>query len=76
MTTFSTRQFQAENSQAVCIPAEIAFPPETELLVKRRGSRIIIEAREEMLGGVLALFAQLNSHFSCTRPEFIKMERD
>jgi antitoxin VapB len=37
--TFNTRQFQAGNSQAVRLPADIAFPPKTELVVTREGEK-------------------------------------
>lgn len=76
MITFTTRQFRAGNSQAVRIPAKMAFPPKTELLVTRKGSCIIIEPREQTLGDVPTLLAQLNPHFDGSRPEFIESERD
>ncbi|EGY28886.1 SpoVT / AbrB protein [Candidatus Regiella insecticola 5.15] len=46
---FNTRQFRAGNSQAVRIPAEMAFPPKTELVVHREGNRIIVEPKEKTL---------------------------
>ncbi|MDR0441065.1 MAG: AbrB family transcriptional regulator [Candidatus Accumulibacter sp.] len=48
---FETRQFRAGNSQAVRLPAKLAYPPETELTVTRVGDKIIIEPKEETLAG-------------------------
>lgn len=53
MKTFTTRQFRAGDSQAVLIPANMAFPPKTELLVIREGDRIIIEPYEQTLEDVI-----------------------
>lgn len=48
---FETRQFRAGNSQAVRLPAKLAYPPETELIVTRVGDKIIIEPKEQTLEG-------------------------
>ena len=48
---FKTRQFRAGNSQAVRLPAKLAYPPETELTITRIGDKIIIEPKEETLAG-------------------------
>jgi antitoxin VapB len=48
---YKTRQFRAGNSQAVRLPAKMAYPPDTELTVTRVGERIIIEPKEETLEG-------------------------
>jgi len=42
---FHTRQFRVGNSQAVRLPAKMAYPPETELTVTRMGPK------EESLAG-------------------------
>jgi len=76
MNAFVTHQFRAGNSQAVRIPADMAFPPRTELTVRREGNRIIVEPREETLQDLPALFAALNPHYDGQRPEFIEQERD
>jgi antitoxin VapB len=76
---FTTRQFQAGNSQAVRLPAEIAFPPKTELLVIREGERIIVQPVEKTMENVPRLFASLKKHTITkpfTRPEFIESERN
>lgn len=77
--SFNTRQFQAGNSQAVRLPAEIAFPPKTELVVTREGEKIIIEPLEKTLEDIPALFASLKKYVVggvLTRPKFIEAERD
>jgi len=71
-----TRQFQAGNSQAVRIPAEMAFPPKTELRLQRDGDRIIIEPKEETLENLPLLLAEWGKHHTGKRPEFEAEERD
>lgn len=76
--TFNTRQFQAGNSQAVRLPADIAFPPKTELVVTREGEKIIIQPLEKTMEDVPFLFASLKKYAlkeEITRPEFIEAER-
>lgn len=76
--TFNTRQFQAGNSQAVRLPADIAFPPKTELVVTRDGEKIIIEPLEKTMEELPLLFAALKEHLikeELTRPEFVEAER-
>jgi len=73
---FATRQFRAGNSQAVRIPSHMAFPPKTELNVRRQGNKIIIEPKEETLERLPLLFAALGKHHSGVRPEFEAEERD
>ena len=46
---FQTRQFQAGNSQAVRLPAHMAYPPGTELTVTRVGEKVIIQPKEQTL---------------------------
>lgn len=77
--TFNTRQFQAGNSQAVRLPADIAFPPKTELVVTREGEKIIIQPLEKTMEDVPLLFAKLKQCVIgevLTRPEFIEAERN
>jgi antitoxin VapB len=76
MESFSTRQFQAGNSQAVRIPADMAFPPKTQLVVRREGNRLIVEPLEQQLDDLPLLFAKLGSSYHGNRPEFIESERD
>ncbi len=73
--SFHTRQFKAGNSAAVRIPADMAFPPKTELLVRREGNRIIVEPIEDTLESVPAMFAALGATHSAERPEFIEADR-
>ena len=74
--TFTTRQFRAGNSQAVRIPADMAFPPQTELNVTREGDRIIIEPKEQTLAALPLLFAALKPYHNGKRPEFEAEDRD
>jgi len=73
---FTTRQFQAGNSQAVRIPADMAFPPKTEVNVRREGSKIIIEPKEETLERLALLFAEVGEYHIGQRPKFEAEERD
>jgi len=73
---FTTRQFKAGNSQAVRIPAVMAFPPKTELKIHREGNKIVIEPKEDTLERLASLFAELGKHHSGLRPEFEAEERD
>jgi len=50
-TAFYTKQFKAGNSQAIRIPAKLAYPPETELTLTCIGEKIIIEPTAETLDG-------------------------
>ena len=78
---FTTRQFQAGNSQAVRLPAELAYPPKTELVVTRVGEKIIVQPLEKTMGNVPHLFAALRKHAvggassTFTRPEFVEARR-
>jgi len=76
MSTFNTRQFRAGNSQAVRIPAKMAFPPQTELVVYREGNRIIVEPKERTLGDIPRILHTLNQSFIGRRPEFEENKRD
>jgi len=72
---FRTRQFMAGNSPAVRLPVGMAFPDKTELVVMREGNRIIVEAQEETLESIPALFAQLGKRHNRQRPEFVDVVR-
>ena len=77
--TYTTRQFQAGNSQAVRLPASMAFPPKTELTVTREGEKIIVQPVEKTMESVPQLFAALRQHAiggKLTRPEFVEAERN
>jgi len=74
-TVFTTRQFRAGNSQAVRIPANMAFPPKTELKVHREGSRIIVEPKETTLENLPKVLAEWGKHHTGKRPEFEAEER-
>jgi antitoxin VapB len=73
---FVTHQFMAGNSPAVRIPAHMAFPHKTELLVTREGKRIIVEPKEKTLGDVPRLLHALEPYFAGGWPEFEETERD
>jgi antitoxin VapB len=72
---FHTRQFVAGNSAAVCIPANMAFPPKTELVVTREGNTIKVTPLAPTLKDVPRLFAELGQHHSGKRPEVEDVER-
>lgn len=76
ITDFRTKQFKAGNSQAVRIPANMAFPPKTELNVHREGERIIIEPIEKNLANLPLLFGALKPFHNGERPVFEAEERD
>jgi antitoxin VapB len=78
--TYTTRQFQAGNSQAVRLPASMAFPAKTELIVTREGDKIVVQPMQKTLENVPQLFSSLKKHAldagGMVRPEFIDAERD
>ena len=77
--SFTTRQFRAGNSQAVRLPADIAFPPKTDLVVVREGEKIIVQPLEKSMENIPQLFASLKKHVigeEVTRPEFIDSGRN
>jgi len=57
---FITKPFWAGNTQAVRLPASMAFPPKTELRVVKDGNRLIIEPRGEGLGRLASLFVDMS----------------
>ena len=75
---YTTRQFQAGNSQAVRLPASMAFPPKTELVITREGDKIIVQPIEKTMETVPQLFSALRKFAidkKLTRPEFIDVKR-
>jgi antitoxin VapB len=77
--TYTTRQFQAGNSQAVRLPATMAFPPKTELLISREGDKIIVQPLEKSMEFVPKIFSALKKHVigvNLSRPEFIDAKRN
>jgi antitoxin VapB len=73
---YETRQFRAGNSQAVRLPAKMAYPPETELTVTRVGEKIIIEPKEETLAGFVNFLRTVGKHHDGQRVEMDIPERD
>ena len=60
------------------LPADIAYPPKTELVVSREGEKVIIQPLEKTMENVPNLFAALKKYAIgglLTRPEFIESER-
>jgi len=75
-TVFYTRQFKAGNSQAVRLPAELAYPPETELSVTRVGEKIILEPKEETLDEFIKFLKEVGKHHDGQRVDMDIPERD
>lgn len=76
--SFKTRQFRAGNSQAVRLPADMAFPPHTELLVIREGDKIIVQPIEKTMENIpdlLFALKEIQLSEEMTRPEFVQAER-
>jgi antitoxin VapB len=76
--TYTTRQFRAGNSQAVRLPATVAFPPKTELIVTREGDKIIVQPAEKTMANIPQLFSALKNVMideKLARPEFIETQR-
>jgi antitoxin VapB len=76
--SFLTRQFKAGNSHAVRIPAEMAYPEKTELLVERIGDKIIVSPLGETLEFLPDLLASIRpaSGGEFVRPEVTHIERN
>jgi len=73
---FQTRQFRAGNSQAVRLPAKLAYPPETELTVTRIGQKIIIEPAAKTLDGFVDFLCVAGKHHDGQRVEMDIPERN
>jgi antitoxin VapB len=74
----TTRIFRNGNSQAVRIPAELAYDrTDIELEIERDGDEIRIRPTRRPLSGVLAKFARFSHDFMAEgRGEHDQMERD
>jgi antitoxin VapB len=77
--TYTTRQFRAGNSQAVRLPATVAFAPRTELIVTREGDKIIVQPAEKTMANLPQLFSALKNVMvdeKLVRPEFVEAQRN
>lgn len=74
----TTRAFRNGNSQAVRIPADIAYERmDMELEIERNGDEILIRPARRSLAGVLAKFAKFSPSFMAEgRGEQEQVERD
>jgi len=60
----TTRLFKNGNSQAVRIPAELAFPSsDMELVIERVGDELRIRPAQRRMGDVLGALAQFSPNF-------------
>jgi len=75
-TVFHTRQFKAGNSQAVRLPARLAFPPETELSITRIGEKIIVEPKAQTLDGFVDFLCKVGQQHDGQRVDLDIPERD
>jgi len=75
-TVFYTKQFRAGNSQAVRLPAKLAYPPETELTLTRIGEKIIIEPTAETLDGFVDFLRSVGKHHDGQRVDLDIPARD
>jgi antitoxin VapB len=73
---FHTRQFKAGNSQAVRLPAKVAYPPETDLTISRIGEKIIIEPAVETLDGFVDFLCAVGERHDGQRVEMEVPERN
>lgn len=59
-----TKLFKNGNSQAVRIPAELAYSNwDTDLVIERQGDELRIRPARRRMGDVLGKFAQFSSDF-------------
>lgn len=74
----TTRVFKNGNSQAVRIPADLAYErTDIELEIEREGDEIRIRPARRSLAGVLTKFAQFSPDFMAQgRGEHEQAERD
>lgn len=74
----TTRAFKNGNSQAVRIPADLAYErTDIELEIERQGDEIRIRPARRSLTGVLTKFAQFSSGFMDEgRGDHEQVERD
>ncbi|WP_310384458.1 type II toxin-antitoxin system VapB family antitoxin [Roseateles sp.] len=73
-----TKIFKNGNSQAVRIPAELAYSSwDIDLVIERQGDELRIRPAQRRMGDVLAKLAQFSPDFmSEGRGESIEAERD
>jgi len=73
-----TKLFKNGNSQAVRIPAELAYSSwDMELIIERQGDELRIRPAPRRMGDVLSKFAQISPDFmSEGRGVNIERERD
>jgi antitoxin VapB len=76
MTT--TRLFKNGNSQAVRIPAELAFPTsDMELVIERVGEELRIRPAQRRMGNVMKVLSSFSPNFmSAGRGEQEQTERE
>jgi len=74
----TTRAFKNGNSQAVRIPADIAYErTDIELEIEREGDEIRIRPARQLMSGVLAKFAKFSPDFMAEgRGDQEQAERD
>jgi antitoxin VapB len=75
---YTTRQFRAGNSQAVRLPATVAFPPKNELIVTREGDKIIVQPAQKTMANIPQLFSALKNAAidkKLVRTEFVDTQR-
>ncbi len=74
----STKLFKNGNSQAVRIPAELAYSNwDMELVIERRGDELLIKPAQRRIGDVLGKFAGFTDDFMTQgRGENMESERD
>ena len=74
----STKLFKNGNSQAVRIPAEIAYNSwDVELVIERQGDELRIRPAQKRLGDILGKFAKFSPDFMANgRGENIESERE
>lgn len=59
-----TKLFKNGNSQAVRIPAELAYGSlDVDLVIERRGEELLIRPAQRRIGDVLGIFSQFSSDF-------------
>jgi len=75
-TVFRTRQFKAGNSQAVRLPAKLAYPPETELTLTRVGEKILVAPAEQTLDGFVDFLCRVGPQHNGQRLDMDIPERD
>ncbi len=77
-TMASTKLFKNGNSQAVRIPAELAYSTwDVELVIERQGDELRIRPAQRRMGDVLGKFAKFSPDFMTQgRGENVEGERE